>query len=393
MKKISSKKKQYLKKQQVRRKKKEYRKSSSIRAKRLRDNSLLFGLNGTMLRFHTERTEFRKKFYRSKTYTHASRTIEITGEFGIEDSDNRDSFLKKASEIIDFENRELIFDISGCTRMWPSAVTLLCSLEQWVELSTWNRKIKPKLASTKSLDDKVNSYLHHCGFDNYVGIKSNEKDGYYNDCEVLKIRRETNQSNVEEREDEILDMLKLFTDFDKDQREIFHSVILEIFLNVSEHGVSGFDNGWWVLAQYHASHGIISVNIADNGIGIKNSLFTGPQQHVISKIYNFKSKNDGKLIKYATTPQVSGALTAVVKEKKNMLSRSRYPLGSKRGNGLDRIKTGCRRLGVELSILSHYGYLFYDSTGNEVDCGTMNNRVFAGTLYHLNVPAKKELAQ
>ena len=391
MKKITHEIKLFCKSRTQRRKKRESRSASLIKAKKLRNNVKLIGLAGPMIRYHNERRAFRRHFYLSRTYLDPPKTINIQGDFGIEAKENIDYFLSKSSEIIDFGSKELALDIRNCSKMWPSAVTMLCSLEQWVELSTWNRKVKPKIASSTPIDDKVTSYLYHCGFNNYVGLQPTHYSNYYNDDEVIKIRREVVQKNVENREDEILALLQKYTNFTKDEIEIFHTVILEIFLNVSEHGVTGNDNGWWVLAQYHPTHGIISVNIADNGIGIKNSLFTGPQKEVIKGTFSFSSKNDGDLIRYATETQVSGALTAVVKEKTGIFSKSRYPLGSKRGNGLDRIKSGCKKLGVELTLLSHFGYLFYDSNGNEMRCGTMQRRIFAGTLYHLNVPARKDV--
>jgi len=57
---------------------------------------------------------------------------------------------------------------------------------------------------------------------------------------------------------------------------MFDSIILtEVFSNVTEHGVSKFDAGWWILAQYHSTHKYIQYSIADNGIGIRNSLMSG----------------------------------------------------------------------------------------------------------------------
>jgi anti-sigma regulatory factor (Ser/Thr protein kinase) len=392
LKKLASHERLYAVTKENRRKKKELRASSQTKATRLRYTLRLCGLSGKAIRFHIERNSFRKHFYITRTYNNPAKTIAIEGDFGLENKGNLEYFLNKSSEIIDFGSKEVTLDLRNCTRMWPSAVTMLCSLKQWVELSTWNRKINPLISSIRPNEDKVTSYLYHCGFNDYVGLKEPSVTKHYNGHEVVKIRRETKEKNVEDREDEILKLITSFTDFDLDQVQVFHAVILEIFLNVSEHGVSGYDNGWWVLAQYHPSHGLISVNIADNGIGIKNSLFTGPQKDVIAQHFQLSGSNDGELIRYATETQVSGALTAVIKEKSGILGKSRYPLGSKRGNGLDRIKSGCKRVGVELSILSHFGYIVYDVNGIETNCGTIDQHIFAGTLYHLNVPAKKEVA-
>ncbi len=85
--------------------------------------------------------------------------------------------------------------------------------------------------------------------------------------------------NIEIREEEILSLVERHSSLDAEQLEWFYSVILtEIFNNVTEHGISHKDNGWWLLAQYHKRHKIISLCIADNGIGVRNSLLTGPQK-------------------------------------------------------------------------------------------------------------------
>lgn len=390
MKKLSADKRLLSKRKQRRKIKKETRISSKVRHDKLRLNSKLHGLSGRLIKYHRDRAEFRKKFFRSRNYRDPEKSVTIDGSFGLEIKSDIDRFLIKSSELIDFTNRELKLELDGCTRMWPSAITLLCSLKQWVELSTWNKKIKPSISSTKSSHDEVNSYLYHCGFNDYVGLNYVDKVNGYNDSEIVKIRRETKTINVEEREDEILNVIESFTNFNKDQIRLFHAkVLIEIFLNVTEHGVSGYDNGWWVLAQYHPTSGLISISIADNGIGIKNSLITGPQREAVEKTYPVSKLNDGEVIRYATETRVSGALKASNREKLKKFSPAKYPVGSKRGNGLDRIKSGCKELGVDLTILSHYGYLLYDASGNEFKCGTMPNRVFAGTLYHLSVPAKK----
>lgn len=384
----------WLKRRFVAKQKRQYRNASALKVAKYKFSIKLHGLSGQLVKYHLERSKFRRSFFRNRKYKNPPITINIDGEFGLEETNNVDRFLDKASEIIDFDNTELKFNLKACERIWPSALTLLCSLKQWVELSTWNKKIQPRLASTNSNFHKVNSYLYHSGFNQYVGLNKQEEANYYKNDQIVKIRRETNPKNVEDREDEILEVLGKYTDYTRDQLRLFHAqILIEIFLNVTEHGVSGFDNGWWVLAQYHPKHKIISVNIADNGIGIKNSLLTGPQGEVIKNSFPPDVLNDGELIRYATWLQVSGALKASSKERASLLSRSKYPLGSKRGNGLDRIKSGCKELGIELTILSHHGCLGYDCYGNESCCITKSRRVFAGTLYHLNIPAKEVITQ
>jgi len=380
----------YLKNKQLRKQKAEKIKVAKFKRKKNKEKSKLHGLSSVIMKCHLDRAKFRRKFYSSRTYKDPKKVVCIEGDLGLESKKGIDEFLNKSLEIVDFTNRELIFNLKKCTRMWPSALTLLCSLKQWVELSTRKRKFKPRLASTNSLCNEVNSYLHHSGFYDYVGRDADDCLEGYNNDEIVKIRREKKTSNIEEREVEIIDILSRYTKYNKDEIRLFYAtVLIESFLNVSEHGVSGYDNGWWVLAQYHPTTGLISINIADNGIGIKNSLITGPQRNVVLKQFPKNEFNDGQVIKYATDIKVSGALKASLKEKAGLFSSAKYPLGSNRGNGLDRIKSGCKQLGIEFTLLSHYGYLFYDALGNELKCGTMKNRIFAGTLYHFNVPALK----
>lgn len=339
-------------------------------------------------KYHEIRIAFRKDLYKRYKYKNAPRIVKIDGELGIETHDIRKRFLEVSSDLIDFDNREILLDLSNCTRVWPSAVTLLCSLIKWIELCCLHRKIKPKIASNLSNDHKVNSYLYHCGFNEYVGLKNYKHKCGYSENQVVKIKRELNHVNIEDREDEIVELLKRNSALDNEQIEWFNSVILtEIFINVSEHGVSLRDQGWWLLAQHHEKHGLISISIADNGIGIFNNLKTGPQWEQIKMDVPPEKSNEGDYIRHAMKQNVSGAIQAQIKERG--LLRSKYPIGSKRGNGLSRILEKCKDLGIELSILSHHGYLFYDSGGQKIDCGAMENRVFAGTMYHLSIPARR----
>jgi len=82
---------------------------------------------------------------------------------------------------------------------------------------------------------------------------------------------------------------------------------------------------------------------------------------------------------------VSGAMDASIKE--GSFFHKGYIKGSGRGNGLDRIKSTCLKLNISFSILSHFGYIFFDNYGKILKSGTHNNRIFAGTLYHFNVTA------
>ena len=168
--------------------------------------------------------------------------------------------------------------------------------------------------------------------------------------------------------------------------EEFNDVVLtEIFNNVLEHGMPHRDKGWWLLAQYHKTHKLISLCVADNGIGIRNSLMTGPQRHEISKRIDNPKYNEGAFIRLACEENISGALAASIKEGTLI---KKYVSGSRRGNGLQRIIKTCKKLMIPLAILSHNGYLFLDENGHEKLCSSKYRRIFAGTMYHLKIKAK-----
>jgi len=333
-----------------------------------------------------QRKQLREFLYKKTKYEEPPLTVGISDEFGIENENGIIYFLDKAASFIDFKSSELIFDLKNCTRVWPSAIILLCSLKQWVELTS-NPGKTPKLASSNSDSSKVNSYLAHCGFYDYVGRPKDTIDSSYSDKEVVKIQRETKTKNIEQREEDIIKLLEEYSDLCKEDLELFNCVILtEIFNNVTEHGISHIDRGWWLLAQRHEQHKIISLCIADNGIGIRHSLMTGPQRDEIGKKVQNTTLNDGEFIKLALEENVSGSIYASIKTEG--IIRKKYESGARRGNGLKRIEKACKNLKIPLSIISHYGYVFLDEYGKMINYGARKTRVFSGTMYHLVIKCK-----
>lgn len=325
------------------------------------------------------------------TYSNDPLVVKVEGAFGIEENESIDDFVNIAASMIDFDNKELIIDLEKCTRVWPSAVTLMCSLKEWVEFgATKNKLPHPKIQSTDSENISVNAYLTHCGFHDYVGRKHQPVSQEFSDKHVVKIKREFKRDgkSIGCREDQIEDLLKDVTDYPANKIKYFVSVITEVFGNVQEHSICCQDQGWWILAQYHEKHKTVSINIADNGIGFKNSLLSGPQRDQIREELGRDTYKEGTLIQHAMKENVSGAVDASIKEQRFI--QKGYRRGSGRGNGLDRIRNTCKELGVRFAVLSHYGYLFYDQTGKMIKSGTKEKRVFAGTLYHFDFPTKKE---
>jgi hypothetical protein len=212
---------------------------------------------------------------------------------------------------------------------------------------------------------------------------------HFSESEIVKIERETSplDADVEKKEDQLCNLLRRYSGYGEAEIQLFDSVILtEVFNNVREHGIVHKDNGWWLLAQYHKTHKIISLCIADNGIGVRYSLMTGPQRFEIMEGYPDDYKNDGELIRIAMNQNISGAITASLRTKHFM--REKYERGARRGHGLGRIRDACKKLKVPFALISHKGYIFLDANGGIVDCGTRSSKVFAGTLYHFTIPAK-----
>jgi len=323
-----------------------------------------------------------------KAFTFNKKPVEvaIVGGFGLEEKQGFLPYLEKCSEFVDFNSKFLTINFSGCTRVWPSAVTMLCSLWQWVQLASRHGE-KPIISQVASVDEKVNSYMYHCGLYDYVKIKKIENTSHYNEEDVVKIIKEMKKSDIEAREDQIMSLIERHTDYNRDELEWFNSVLLtEIFNNVTEHGISHKCKGWWTLAQYHKNHKLISLCIADNGIGIRNTLMTGPQRNELIKDIPDSPEFDGDCIKKAMEENISGAISASIKTD-GFLYFKKYSSGARRGNGLKRIQDCCGSLGVELTILSHHGYISCDHAGRVVSCGSLPRRVVAGTMYHLAIPA------
>jgi len=341
-----------------------------------------------------EAVSLRKKItygiYRNKLFNEPKKIITIDKAFGVEEQPSIVSFLDYAESFIDFNSKELVLNISKCNRVWPSAVTLFCSLMQWVELTS-STNHRPKILSSRAENTGVDDYLFHCGFYNYVNVSrpTDTHNSKYSDIEVVKIERETKKDNIEKRSEQITDLLDKYSVLTPEEIELFSDVVLiEAMSNVTEHGIYHRDYGWWLLAQYHPTHKIISLCVADNGIGIRHSLMTGPQRKEIGLKLKDTPENDGEFLFLALNENVSGSVNAPIREVSTFLSKS-YKSGARRGNGLKRIKDKCKTLGIPFSFLSHYGYLFVDDQGRVVLKGSRKSIVFAGTMIQFTIKAKE----
>lgn len=388
MKKLSIHKREHDKRRQQRRLKVQKR-VARVAKHHLKQKKLHTIVSASLKATHLARKNIKRVVYQKRNYRDPYREVVIDQEFGIEEPASAAYFLKKAEEIVNFRSRELFLNIKDCPRLWPSAITLLCSLKQWVELTSSPRRIPNISSSTPSTTD-VDAYLGHCGFYDYVRRAHNDDNKCpFSNEEIVKIEREKSHydKDIEKKEDQLISLLQRCSNYSCEEIELFDSVILtEVFNNVREHGIVHKDEGWWLLAQYHKKHNIISFCVADNGIGVRHSLMTGPQRFEIMKEYPSEHKKDGDLIRIAMNQNISGAMTASLKTR-HIISQ-RYERGARRGHGLGRIRDACKKLNISLSIISHRGYVFLDEHGEIIDHGSRPLKIFAGTLYHFVIPAK-----
>lgn len=301
--------------------------------------------------------------------------------------ENENDFFSYSIELVNSYSRRLRIDFQNCKRIWPSAVTLLCSLNQWIK-HTQEKSSKPIVESTKPNDELVSAYLKDCGFYAYVGRYSDSTDTKHPSDSMVKIDHIFTKNKlkidriIEDKETQILNIIRKYTKMsDFSIMIIDRNILSEIFNNLTEHGIPFSDAGWWVIAQYHERTGIITVCFADNGIGFKHSIMSGPQSnYVAEKLQQYD--NDGDIIAYAFENNVSGSLSA---------SHPEFARGARKGQGLSRIREACRELHISVRVLSHRGYVCLDSSGEIVRKKTYDKRIFAGTMYQLTINVNEEV--
>lgn len=347
------------------------------------------GFSRTTLR--SLRREYIDNLYKKVKFNKLAQTIEITGEFGIENQDRLDHFFRTARQILSSRARNITLDFSNAQRLWPSAITLLCSFSHYTSLISVRGNSAPIVQSIHPANE-VGDYLTECGFNRYVGRRNQQYLPSRIGRGIVRIRREANNRDVSLREEEITDLVREFSNYTDDQIEEFDSIILpEIFNNVTEHGITHIDKGWWVLAQYHRIHNFLSICIADNGIGIRKTLVFGPQRQRILRYHKDEAIHEGDFIQTAAEKiNISGAINASSAKHTTVLGMtvpgmSRYDRGARRGRGLKRIINSCFNLGITLTIISRSG--FYQKVPNQAAMTkSFEKDIFSGTMYHLLVP-------
>lgn len=389
MKRINKRKQHLLKKRQIAKYKKQLRLANKLKNEKY--NNRRYKKHKKTKHEITRKNAYINYIYNRKTKPSRKAEIVIKNSLGIELEEDIPYFLEKARELLSANAKEIVINMAFAQRIWPSAINLLCSFSHYVVLTSLKRRKPPKVFSIHP-NNEVGIYLNECGFNSYVGIK--DKKFFTKSDYTVNIKREHDNKNIYERGSEVLTLVKKFSGLTPDEIEEFDCIILsEIFNNVTEHGITKYDRGWWVLAQYHPNHKFISICISDNGIGIKKTLVFGPQREIILEHLSEEAVNDGEFIKTAAEiMNISGADDAAVAKDISFLFiplGSKYPRGSRRGRGLKRILLSCRRLGITLTIISRSG--FYQRLPDENKSPRVisyEQDVYAGTLYHLLIPIK-----
>ena len=321
-----------------------------------------------------ERKKFYITHYALKKFDDKEKIITVNNPIGSEV--DIEYLANVGQQLTESYPKKFIIDIKNCERVWPSGVMLLCSFYHWTRLIRHQGSNTPEIVSTDSRYDDVSSYLNFCGFHDYVNRKPSKTLTQFDEKDIVKIKVEQNTLDSDKRYVEICNLVEDKSSFDTDQLEEFKSTIFgEILGNVTEHGINFQRKGWYLLTQVHKNTKIISFNIADNGIGIKNSLQTGPQKIKLERDL------DHEYIKESLNDEISGAFSAVKKKERR----------HKRGSGMSRIKESCKKLKCCLTIISNRGYIQFDTDGIIKNEKTFNEVIFSGTLYNLTIPLKKEI--
>lgn len=345
------------------------------------------------------RHKFILNYYGKIEFNGKAKTVKVEKDLGIEK--DREYFFKISQEILSGYPSEVIVDLNECPRIWPSGIMLLCSQSHWIKLKSLKNA---GIVANSKLGTETSKYINYCGLKKYF---ENTEDpasiNAFNSDLTVKLMRETSKYRYDDRINEIHDLVSKYSFLDSKKLKRFKDVILnELFINISEHGVNyrdvGYEDdddlGWYVIAQAHISNKFISICVADNGIGIKNSLLTGPLSTHIKKLVSAGiniNTSDGDFMNTALEANISGAFDTNEAQTtmKDLIWYSkkikRFKKGRNRGMGFTRIKNSCPKIGIEVNILSKKGFLSIDSSG-KVFHSSFKSDIFQGTLFNIIIP-------
>ena len=153
----------------------------------------------------------------------------------------------------------------------------------------------------------------------------------------------------------------------KELHKLLTYLIREILRNTPEHAGT---NNMWVCGQYWPSFELAEIAIADEGIGIYNSI---TQNHA-HKVY---ITDNEKALQWALKAGISEAFRPSMKQKSN-------DEWANSGFGLYMVNEICKHLNGSFCIISYGNYMLIDNHG--IKYGETN---FKGTAIRMRVPSKK----
>lgn len=337
------------------------------------------------------RRQARRKIFNDYDFNNQdSLPVVINKTLGIEFGDI-ESFIGIGKQIVESNANDIKLHLTRCEKLWPSAIMLLSSFLQWRTLAYKYSQKKhkcskpPRLGSYAPKNKELADYLCQSGFYDYVQV-DHHKPVPINPDEIVKLELNNSRTVIDKKMQELEDLVTNKANLTSSQKEAINcKVIPEIINNATEHGENCIDQGWWAMGQYFPESHIISICIADNGIGFKDTLCTGPQSDdsIIKDLID-ENASETRFIELAFKDGISGAMDANSWELSHI--HEYLPNGRNRGGGMSGIKATCKQCGIKLSIFSQSGYIIYDENGNISSKNSYDKRIFGGTFFNLVIP-------
>lgn len=148
--------------------------------------------------------------------------------------------------------------------------------------------------------------------------------------------------------------------------ELLTYLIREILRNTPEHAET---NTMWICGQYWPSYELAEIAIADEGIGIYNSITQNP----VHKEY---ITDNEKALQWALKAGISEAFKPSMKQKS-------HDEWANSGFGLYMVNEICKHLNGSFCIISYGNYILIDNHG--IKYGETN---FKGTAIRMRIPSK-----
>lgn len=274
------------------------------------------------------------------------------------------------------DDDEVVFDFSRMSNFDPLPMLIMGTT-----IRNYRQQFPDKTISVDGIANK--GYAGTMGFFKYiseslgVGKMPGEAHGSNNYIPITPIKvdelqqKEIAQGNYlvvgELIEKEAGRLARIVDRGNKELHKLLKYLIREILRNTPEHART---NMMWVCGQYWPSFELAEIAIADEGIGIYNSI---TQNHSHK---NYITDNE-KALQWALKAGISEAF------KPSMKQRSRDEWANS-GFGLYMVNEICKHLNGSFCIISYGNYMLIDNHG--IRYGETN---FKGTAIRMRVPSKK----